>query len=42
MPLSYAYDRLGHAYILLTMNVYTNARASERTEVAKKMEEAIV
>jgi hypothetical protein len=27
---------------LLTMNVYTNARASERTEVAKKMEEAIV
>jgi hypothetical protein len=24
------------------MNVYTNARASERTEVAKKMEEAIV
>jgi integrase len=37
----YAQDRLGHADVNLTMNIYTHVLPEARAEVAKKLEEAI-
>ena len=35
-------DRLGHVDISVTLNTYTHVLPDKRTEVAKKIEEAIV